>query len=377
MDTHGWYRRLAGARAVLALACLGAQLLQKSTSDWAITAVVSVFVLFSLGILAKPAEKAGGALLCLIADTIFFLIFASFGADWSFWLSSTLYFYLLASAVMLHRWWDVCIVVATCVGLFGVTGLGHTEILWRPVFWAGLLACMVAFEKSRIEQRLAKSAHEAEDLRAKAETIRQEERQRIAGDFHDGPMQSFISFQIRLEFLRKVLARDLEAGLEEVRQMQELAKSQVSEMRALLRGTRPLVIPGDSLAASLRQVVSDFQKDSRITATFQSSDSLHLEGEFASLEVLQILREALNNVQKHAGATRVAVTANESGRFLEIAVEDNGVGFGFSGSYSLEELDLLRMGPASIKTRVRNLGGRLTAESRPGRGAALRIRIPT
>ena len=61
---------------------------------------------------------------------------------------------------------------------------------------------------------------------------------------------------------------------------------------------------------------------------------------------------------------------------LEISAEDNGGGFPFSGSFSLEELELLRLGPVSIKRRVRMLGGELQLESKPGQGASLQIRIP-
>ena len=95
-----------------------------------------------------------------------------------------------------------------------------------------------------------------------------------------------------------------------------------------------------------------------------------------TLEVLQMVREALHNVQKHAGATRVAVAMEKTDRGLEISVDDNGHGFGFAGSYSLEELELLRLGPASLKRRARSLNADLVLESRPGRGSGIKFRIP-
>jgi signal transduction histidine kinase len=61
---------------------------------------------------------------------------------------------------------------------------------------------------------------------------------------------------------------------------------------------------------------------------------------------------------------------------VEIAVEDDGSGFPFSGTYTLDELELLRLGPKSIQRRVRTLGGDLTLDSRPTAGATLKIRIP-
>jgi signal transduction histidine kinase len=91
---------------------------------------------------------------------------------------------------------------------------------------------------------------------------------------------------------------------------------------------------------------------------------------------MAMIREALHNVQKHAAATRVAVTLEKTDRGLEIAVDDNGHGFSFAGTYSLEELELLRLGPESLKRRVRSLNAELQLESRPGRGAGLKVKIP-
>ena len=92
--------------------------------------------------------------------------------------------------------------------------------------------------------------------------------------------------------------------------------------------------------------------------------------------MLQMLREALHNVQKHAGATRVAVAMEKTDRGLEISVDDNGHGFRFAGTYTLEELELLRLGPASLKRRARSLNADLLLESRPGRGAGSEVPDP-
>jgi signal transduction histidine kinase len=89
-----------------------------------------------------------------------------------------------------------------------------------------------------------------------------------------------------------------------------------------------------------------------------------------------MVREALHNVLKHAGATRVAVSVERAAKVLEVSLDDNGQGFLFSGIYSLDELELLRLGPASLKRRARALNSEMTLESRPGRGAGIKLRIP-
>src|SRR5581483_4735541 len=230
--------------------------------------------------------------------------------------------------------------------------------------------------KSRLEGRLEEVAEIAGSARAEAKAAREDERQRIASDFHDGPLQSFISLQMRLEIVRKLLERDLKAGMSELQVVQDLARSQVRELRAFLHSMRPVELDGANLSIAARRVIDNFQKESGIPVTLVGGDaSLDLSEGLVS-EVLQMLREALHNVQKHANASRVAVSIQKGSKLLEIAVDDNGRGFHFSGTYNLDELEMLQLGPASLKRRARSLNADLVLESRPGQGAGLKMRIP-
>ena len=148
------------------------------------------------------------------------------------------------------------------------------------------------------------------------------------------------------------------------------------DLRTFLHSMRPVDVDGANLVATARRAAESFQKESGIPVTFLGTNSpLGLPQEMTS-EVLQMMREALHNVQKHAGATRVAVAMEKTDRGLEISIDDNGHGFGFAGTYSLEELELLRLGPASLKRRARSLNADLVLESRPGRGTSIKVGIP-
>jgi two-component system sensor histidine kinase DegS len=212
-------------------------------------------------------------------------------------------------------------------------------------------------------------------IRSQAQGAREAERQRMAHDFHDGPLQSFISFQMRLEIIKKLLARDVDAAATELWQLQDLCRSQVGELRGFVRSMRPAE-EGVSLSASLSRMVEQFQRETGISATFSAGDFHDPAETEVSLELLQIVRETLNNIHKHSGASRLAVSISKREQRLEISAEDNGGGFPFSGTFNLEELELLRLGPVSIKRRVRMLGGEMQIESKPGQGASLQIRIP-
>ncbi len=375
-DLAVWGRRLALLRVVLALLCLAVQFVRGVPDGRNLRTLTAAYLIFGLAALVwRPAKRMGSEFLGLIADATFFLAFVMFFQE-SGWFGSALFVYLLFSALLVHHWWDVFIVAGACGAVVTVDRPAAGEGIWYVVVWGGFLACMAALEKRRTGRLLTAAVRESEDYRLRAEQARESERQRIAGDFHDGPLQSFISLQLRLEALRKILQRNPAAGIEELSEIQELSRSQIAELRAFVKGTRAVEVSVEGLVASLRRVAADFQKESGITVNFRSGESVNVESPEKSVEIVQIVREALHNVQKHSGATQTAVTVNQFADFLEITVEDNGSGFSFSGAFHLEELDLLRLGPASIKRRTTHLGGQLVVESRPGHGASLRIRVP-
>ena len=175
----------------------------------------------------------------------------------------------------------------------------------------GALAIALSFHKRYLDRRMSNTLRHNVIIRSQAQGAREAERQRIAADFHDGPLQSFISFQMRLEIVKKLLARDVDAAAEELRQLQELCRSQVGELRSFVRSMRP-ADEGVSLPASLSRMVDQFQRDTGISATFSSGDFHDPAETEVSLELLQIVRETLNNIQKHSGATRIAMSARNA-----------------------------------------------------------------
>ncbi len=370
-------RLLAAFRAAIAVACLLVQLAPPAASHWGVTTAAFLFAGYSLvSLLARWEERPGFELLGLIVETIFFLVFSAFGNVSGILLGGALYCHLMLSCLLAQSFWNTGIVAATSNGFLAVVRTEQTAALWPVAAWMSVLAAAGALQRSRIERLLADSARQVGEWREQAERARDAERQKLAGDFHDGPLQGFAALQMRLETLRKIMELKPEAAMEELRSVQELSRGQTAEMRAFLRGIRPVEVGEAGLVSSLRQAVTEFQKHSGIAASFQSQGSPDAGSAARSAELVQIVQEALNNVRKHSKATRVAVTIGGSANQVEITVEDNGAGFPFSGAYSLEELDLLRLGPASIRIRVRSLGGKLTLESRPQRGSSICVQIP-
>ena len=376
LSDFAWKRHLAWVRVLLtAIAAIVAGLAAGRLTP--VVALLAVYLITSAaGAIRGAGQRGLLGMLALFADTVYFLIVLYFGGDRMEWLAAAFFLYLLSEALIFAGPVEVMVIAAASAIFCAVLPDREMRALESMVLVAGVLACGFAFyarRQSALTEELVGKLRAA--LKA-AEKAREEESQRIASDFHDGPLQSFISLQMRLEILRKLLERDTEAGMQDLKQLQALAQAQIRDLRTFLHSMRPVDIDGGNLVVTLRRTAESFQKESGIPVAFASTSTpVGLPAEVTT-EVLQMLREALHNVQKHAAATRVAVSLEKTDRGLEISVDDNGHGFNFAGTYSLEELELLRLGPASLKRRARGLNADMQLESRPGRGAGIKFRIP-
>jgi len=345
-----------------------------------LTPVVALLALYLLASLVGAIRGAGQrgllGMLALFADMVYFLIVVYFGGERIEWLAAAFFLYLLSEALVFSGPVEVMVIAAGSTIFCAALPDRQGQALEPMVVAAGALATGFAVYARRQNALIEELTGKLGAALKAAEKAREEESQRIAADFHDGPLQSFISLQMRLEILRKLLERDTDAGMQDLKELQTLAQSQVRDLRTFLHSMRPVDIDGGNLVVTLRRTAESFQKESGIPVAFVSASTpVGLPPE-VTMEVLQMLREALHNVQKHASATRVAVSLEKTDRGLEISVDDNGHGFNFAGTYSLEELEMLRLGPASLKRRARGLNADMAIESRPGRGAGIKFRIP-
>ncbi len=373
-----WRRYLSLLRALVGAACLWALLGSPGVPGNTLIALVGVVTVYSaVSVFWRWPERIDKlGILNLVLDLVVFLLSVVIAPAPGFWLPAFAALYLFLAIATLHDWRDVLLTtVLTMAFVSSVSAPAGMSII-PLLLLLGMFGMVTSLQKQSLLDRLSSSSRQALHYRIEAQRAREAERERIAADFHDGPLQSFISVQMRLEILRKMLAKKPEMGMEELANLQEVVARQVAEVRTFVRSMRPVEVEGAGLAAALRQTVGFFQKDCGVTATFKAgAEAMHDDLE-ASLDIVQIVREALNNVRKHSSASRVAVSLDRDDGHLALEVEDDGTGFPFTGEFSLEEMELLRMGPESIKRRVRSLNGDLSVISRPGLGSTLRIRVP-
>jgi signal transduction histidine kinase len=202
------------------------------------------------------------------------------------------------------------------------------------------------------------------------------ERARVARELHDGVIQSLISLEMQVDVLRRRPDVEGTAWARELTSIQSLVRGEILSVRELMQQMRPLDLGPKQLLEFLAFTVERFRNETNITASFVSPlEDVRLPPAVCS-EVARIVQEALVNVRRHSGARNVVVRFESAEGTWKLVVDDDGRGFDFAGRLTHAELDAARKGPLVIKERVRSIGGELTVESLPGRGARLEITLP-
>jgi signal transduction histidine kinase len=211
------------------------------------------------------------------------------------------------------------------------------------------------------------------NLRARAV---ESERSRISRDLHDGILQTLLSLKIQLDVLKKKLPQTPEKASAELGNLQKLVQQESEELRRIVTDLRPLRVESADLRELMTGFAERFRNEYGLAVELFIEDRNLRVPDRVCRELFQIYRESLHNVKKHANASHVVVKLGQDESKVYLVIDDNGLGFSFSGRYTSEELDRLRLGPISIKERTRSVGGTLTVESNPGHGARVTIEIP-
>ncbi|RTL17815.1 MAG: sensor histidine kinase [Burkholderiales bacterium] len=186
------------------------------------------------------------------------------------------------------------------------------------------------------------------------------ERQRIMADMHDGLGSSLLSALVAME-----------QGSMSHEQCVEVLRECVDDLRLVIDSLEPVGHDLVSLLATMRYRLGKRLQSGGLQLEWDVQDLPPLPWLEPpdALHVLRLMQEALNNVLKHAQASRVRMVTRHHGSHVEIRVEDDGAGF---------DLQNIRHGRGlkSQLKRAQRLGGKLRIDSAPGMGTRLSLRLP-
>lgn len=212
------------------------------------------------------------------------------------------------------------------------------------------------------------AVHQAELRRERQRLIVARERERLARELHDDALQSLGDITSCLasaaEGTEDPVLRERMASL--VRTVDKIAR----DLRNHIYELRPSVFSGRGLEEALRQVVCEFEKQSGTTTVTEVETEAAKRLRDEAGDLVQVVREALSNVRRHARARHCRVCLRLGAREAWLLVQDDGMGFDparITGQgYRLR----------SFRERADRLGGRLEIESGPYSGTAIRVTIP-
>lgn len=203
----------------------------------------------------------------------------------------------------------------------------------------------------------------------RAGLARAEERARIAREIHDTLAQDLTAIALHLEGALPHLERDPARARERLQRALALTRTGLEEARRAVLDLRTAPPGGKPLAEALAALGRSFTSESgirvHVRATVDAAIPLRVES-----ELYQIVREALTNIRKHAGAREVLVKLTADATAIRLSIRDDGRGF------DPKEHREGCHGLIGMRERAQRCGGRLRVVSTPGKGTNISASVP-
>jgi PAS domain S-box-containing protein len=200
------------------------------------------------------------------------------------------------------------------------------------------------------------------------------ERNRIARDLHDGPVQGVSAASLSLEAVLLMLrAGDLDEGVRVLERVRRELSEEADALRRLMSGLRPPLLEERGLIPALRETVDRFGREQGLRTEFSGQASIEIPRDLETL-AYRVVQEALANCAKHASARTVTVSVEAVGGQLRVEVADDGQGF--DSAKAREFLRMGRVGLASMRERVELANGTFMVHATPGRGTTVLATLP-
>lgn len=258
------------------------------------------------------------------------------------------------------------------VGVLNVHTVAPRDFTARDVETLLVIGRLIAgaLHQARLHRQLVTRQRAYENFAEQVIQAQEIERRRLAGDIHDGISQRLVTLSYRLDAANQTLGDDPVGVAVHLEKARELVGLTLQEARAAIGGLRPPVLDDLGLAGGLASLASSIPA---VDVEVELADTRlpeHIE-----VALYRIAQECLQNVVKHACATRarLSFTVDDGAAGLEIV--DDGIGFD-TLEHPLGNDEMGGYGLLSMSERAELVGGTLNIRSRPGSGTAVTALIP-
>jgi signal transduction histidine kinase len=245
-----------------------------------------------------------------------------------------------------------------------ITALGVAGMIVVP-----LMVLEIAVLTSVVD-RLQRSFEQLRALASHLQSIREEERRRIAREIHDELGQALTAIKIALSSLIVALPEE-QRLLRRAESIVRLVDQTIEAVHRISTELRPGLLDDLGLVAAVEWAAEDFEARTGTKCRLDLPvDALAIDSERATA-IFRIVQETLTNIARHANASEVDMRLSRKDDHLLLEVHDNGAGMDDEKISASGSLGILGM-----RERALLLGGQLTLSSGPGKGTVVRLRIP-
>ncbi len=205
--------------------------------------------------------------------------------------------------------------------------------------------------------------------------IVEEERVRIARDMHDGPAQGLANLVLQAEILERLLEREPQRALDEVRGFKEAVRSVLEDTRRLVFDLRPRTLDDLGLVPTLRRLAQEYRDRYQLEVRISVLGTERRLPTRTEAALFRIISEALTNARRHAKARLVEVILNLQPHRVSAVVKDDGDGFERAAVEARLATEP-HLGLISMRERADLEHGRAEIVSQVGRGTEVRVTLP-
>lgn len=213
----------------------------------------------------------------------------------------------------------------------------------------------------------------ATDVAMRIVEAQEAERARLAQEVHDGPAQALSNAIFQVDFIDRVFDSDRPLARSELRFLRELLRRELGDVRTFVGQLRPPVLDQLGLDGSIAETAATQAALSGLPVATELAAPADAISEAAQTVVLRIVQEALQNVRKHAGATKVVVSTVLDGGQWVLEVRDDGRGFDVG---AVAARGRRNFGLQFMRERAQLVGAQFEVRSRSAAGTVVRLAIP-
>ena len=226
-------------------------------------------------------------------------------------------------------------------------------------------------ERDRAEREIRNSREQLRNLSAHLQSVREEERTRMAREIHDELGQGLTALKMDVSWLNRRLLEEDATLKNKLTSMEEVIDRTIETVQKLSGELRPGMLDDLGLAAAIEWQAEEFQQRTGITCEVSLRSEETVLNRDQSTTMFRIFQETLTNVIRHARATKVEVRLDEQNGKIVLEVRDNG-----RGITQAEISDPKSFGLIGMRERVEFIDGEVTIAGSPGKGTSIRVTLP-